>query len=243
MVAMFERPFDSLIPAKAHVPRGIQMGEVVSSWPELLHRYSFMPSVLNSSGTTVNPWDPDLAALDPIPRFPRILRSFQFMSGSVRFKVVLNGLETQNYRLWASNITDTEDSLLLHTVDRGATFINKERDTIEAQIPFYSKYNMVGGRFPQELDYLPQFAFQIEFTDTTSNLNRTDYYVLVAAGDDFTLGWVVPPMALTAPMALKKTTPGGKLPSLKTETPLSLSQSKTAPTPRNVQRTGSRATD
>jgi len=206
---LFRKPFETIVPATTAIPQGIQHGETIDSWIELLHRYSLYDSTNQDSiifNKTINPWDPFTSIYGVRNQYERIRRSFLFARGGFRIKTVLSGWDE-----YTTNVNSTTDSLwirisnqfsgeqtdTLAQTDAGVTFnTGKQALSNEAEIPFYTKYNMHSLTFPIEQELLPLANIQIYSWWSPGDDNHIQADTYLSVSDSYTLGCPINPYPL-----------------------------------------------
>jgi len=188
------------------------MGEEVTSWTELFKRYTFFDSWTFNAPTATK--DVSLFtsyAIGSIYAIQRFLRTFHYSRGSVRYMFKWRHTATTGYygfTLELRNIVNPS-TLTENTVSYGmqgiyvtyfpnnGTSMNNATPTV--QIPFYNNFDMVcAAKFSNEQDYLPYVHAAITSSDNTTAVDHT-FDIMVALGDDFTVGFPVSPVRLSQP--------------------------------------------
>jgi hypothetical protein len=208
----FQKPFPTLIPSMVGIHNGVLMGEEVTSWTELFKRYTFFDSWTFNAPTATK--DVSLFtsyAIGSIYAIQRFLRTFHYSRGSVRYMFKWRHTATTGYygfTLELRNIVNPS-TLTENTVSYGmqgiyvtyfpnnGTSMNNATPTV--QIPFYNNFDMVcAAKFSNEQDYLPYVHAAITSSDNTTAVDHT-FDIMVALGDDFTVGFPVSPVRLSQP--------------------------------------------
>jgi len=179
---LFRNQFDSLVPGRLTYIKGVEVGEEISSFSELMRRYEFWQNVAVATSGTV--------ALDlfstvvsaTAQRYSRINNSFMFYRGSWRLKFVSNINHIAKVTCSAygndGNVFGGQNPLLLQNM--------AQNPMIEVQVPFY---------FP-----FPYYSHDLYATedepDPSVVINQTSggsvtYETYLAVGDDFKYGWPV----------------------------------------------------
>lgn len=194
MRAAFRKPFETMVPANTTIPTGLQMGEEITSFLQLLRRYCFLESVIGSS-SSIRPYD---IAVGQIDKFHRILRTFFFNRGGIRFKSRVK-FANSTYRaiLAIQNTGMTYDNTDLETgLDCGVTMQDSRLCAfVEAEIPYYTKYAMHGWTFPADQESLSSILLSLNDVEYTTSGNST-LITYIATSDDFTLGFPAVPVPL-----------------------------------------------
>jgi len=227
IVDLFRKPFETMVPASTSIPTGVQMGERVDSWPELLHRYSLLQTF--SNGTTevkksINPWIKFPGALTDIRNnWIRVWRSFLFARGGYRLKVVLMNQQVgdamNEFMFRLSNIRFDDGGNMvpnqpddLGMADLGLALESAViRPNIECEIPFYTPWNMICDGYPSEQHDVPCAYLHLLFFAQTGEQN---FNIYISASDSTSFGWPTTPVPLLFPNSKnKQITKGGNLPS------------------------------
>jgi hypothetical protein len=228
---LFRKPFETIIPATTCIPNGIQMGECVDSFPELLHRYSLL-SQLNVEGTAtkvVNPWIKHLASSSDIRcNWVRVWKSFLFARGGYRLKLIkindsISGDDVTQWTMAACNIRfdstgaqhpGTPDYVSM--CDLGQVIEQSTvRPNIECEVPFYTPWNMMCQGYALETYDVPCAYFLIN--NATSDVETDLFGIYISASDSTSFGWPLNPVPLfvsTSELS-KKNQKGGNLPVLR----------------------------
>lgn len=220
MTALFREPFETIVPATTGIPQGIQNGETVDSFPELMHRYSLL-RIDTQEGTNpwrivVNPWqlNNDDGTVPGTTfgirnTYQRIRKSFLFAMGGFRLKNVLSYWDryvveklTSTSDLWwrVSNYTDNEINDSISIADAGLAF-NTGMNALsnEVEIPPYMPWNMHCNSFGIETTELPQAQCMLySWRDDAASTFGVHTYI--SAADDFTLGCPINPTPLFLPV-------------------------------------------
>lgn len=203
-VATFRSDFEPLVPCTVLDHSGISMGERTSSWIDLMKRFTYHSGGYTSVPEVIAPFQ--LANGDFTP-WNRFLRLFQFVRGSLRFKVIVNSCSVANYVVTVSNMLTNEDTT---SFQQGVALADsRQKPIIEFQLPFYTRWTMWCADFPMEQDLMP--FFQIDITSSLGTPGSLNYDVFIALGDDFTAGWLINPIPLLHTPE-SKTSDGGNLP-------------------------------
>jgi hypothetical protein len=217
MRAVFRKTFEPLVPATTCIPKQIQMGESIDSWSELMKRYTQQLDLTAISNTTYDPWTWTVTTGSRPSQWTRTQRIFLFSRGSVRYKVLpTSNAITYRGTLYGFNTTQDETFGYESMLIRGATMTDTNtRATLELEVPFYTKYNMMNNDFFAESDYRPQIG--LLWYPGTSGALTFNGVLLISAGDDFTYGYPSCPLPvqLDAAKALRnqrKTIKGGEQP-------------------------------
>jgi len=201
--AIFDTPFPSLIPTKVSVKSGISMGEDITSWSELLRRYTLLTSLSGSSGVaysnTIDPWDIGINKINPMQR---ALRTFHFRRGSFRFKLMSTkdsapwSIKVENMNSYTGFNNDGFNGYHVVKMDS----VNSSR-FVERQVPFYWDYDFhcscnfydasAAAIFDERLD---KPKTRIVANIETAATFAAELYCSV--GDDWTMGWPVTPVIL-----------------------------------------------
>lgn len=182
----FECEFQGLNPMRLTQISGLEIGEDCVAFSELMHRYEYLSNfpITGSSQLQTTAY---MTALDT-RRWYRILQTFMFIRGSVRYKYVsqsltgLAGMTTSAFDQPTYGLTGAE-GMIYQTLQ-----INP---VMEAQVPFYYAYPFYAHElFLTEVGRLPEVVVA---NGTSSTISGN---LFVASGDDFTLSWPCAPMAL-----------------------------------------------
>jgi hypothetical protein len=220
MRALFRTPFETLVPAKTSIPTGVQMGEHVDSWPELLHRYSFNRSFNATSGVTneviiVNPWTKNPVSLfDVRQNWMRVWRSFLFVRGGYRLKVLPMNIQLgdpmNEYMIKISNVRFDASSAMhpstpddVSMADLGMILENASlRPIVEAEIPFYTPWNMICDGYALEQFDVP--CAYISINGSAGNASPQAFAIYISASDSTSFGWPTTPVVLLRPNSVKE---------------------------------------
>jgi hypothetical protein len=195
MRALFRTTFQPIISAHTCQPQNLQFGESIDSWPELLKRYSQYKNIANTTQAEIDPWTNTTAYGGLMTKWERVRRSFLFCRGSVRYKIMSSsGLTDSSGYLYAYNIDASETYNSYGLYDRGCTFTDlRFRSVLEAQVPYYTRHNMNSSSYYWEGDYRPLLGLKFFQTTVSTFFNG---FVLISAGDDFTVGYPTNPVPL-----------------------------------------------
>jgi len=222
---IFKTEFKSLIPAKATMIEGINMGEEITRWTQLFKRYSAYYS------NSLAPANSEFAiAVNTIvtggrlatenfvtnsnkdDAFPCFMNSFLFWRGSMRLKF----LPLYSAQAGSLRVFNNHDGMVSSTITaspfEGATYGDTiTRLPVEVEIPFYFPYVMTGTSLPiepgtQNYHFETHYGVRYDWYSPTGNQITMDIYQ--AVGDDFSIGypssvpgWV---MTYTAPTSTPK---------------------------------------
>lgn len=211
MRAVFRNGFEPLVPATTCIPKNIQMGETVDSWPELLKRYTYYDTMFQDLEHTINPWTWNVTVGTRPSQWYRIVRAFLFSRGSIRYKFIgAQNVTSSRAILLGYNTTQDETYSLEYAFTRGTAYTDTTmKGTLEVQTPYYSKYNMQNASYDFEQDYQPMLGFRVI---PQVGLNNYTGYFFISAGDDFTLGYPSCPIVLQTAVTATKT--GGNQPGV-----------------------------
>lgn len=191
MRTLFSTPFETLVPAKTTIPKGIHMGERIDNFLTLIKRYDHYANVALLGAESTNIYCPWILNFGEMTRWARVLRSFLFARGSYRVKlwcptptkqlVYISNYDPENLKL----------DIVQKLVDEGATLIDATQCAmVEAEIPYYCKYSMIGILNEYEVEGLPSFRVGMMYHGgLIVNAN-----LFISASDDFTLGYPTAPV-------------------------------------------------
>jgi len=196
--AAFRKPFAPLVPATGKINAGATMGEIVTSWPTLMKRYSFFKENTGTQIVTIQPYIPN----NTVTRWNRVRKSFLFQRGSVRVKIVLNKLSNPNAPLLTVNFNSNALDPDTYTTfaDQGCNITLSQHNLItEFQLPYYTPYLMMPVVDP--LVTLSDIFGETQFIDVTASGATVDAEIFLSVGDDGTYGCpcAPPPLLYTPP--------------------------------------------
>jgi len=205
----FKKSFPTILPCTSYIEKGLTMGEEIQDFATYYHRYHFQSLATRAHGATTFE-DPYGYALNQLStqRFMHFNKLFNFRRGSTRWKVMPQTTagtqsdvtftlhanqrtfphDSSTGNLW----TDTNGGTLQQQIDMGMVYqINKQRGSIDCEIPYYNTQAFSNQWFQSSTDMI------LGITNFGNAGTDVQAYVLVAAGDDFSVGCPLPPFPLT----------------------------------------------
>ena len=209
MRALFEQPFPTLIPSTVTVKKDINMGEEVTSFSEMMRRYTYSETKTGTGASSynfsINPWDFSITQISPLQR---AARTFHYHRGGWRYKLQRSGnlsttweVETQNSVNGESASGTTQDGFTGWDIQQLDPM--NIHQWIEVQTPFYADVDMhcnvkfydavATSKFDERLN-LPVLATRWTQPDTSSQ--DVAFNVWLSVADDWSQGWPVTPVVL-----------------------------------------------
>jgi hypothetical protein len=190
MQSVFKKTFDALSPAMIQVQSKVVMGEVTNRWTEYYSRYKILRQFSTSGGNTFLSWD---LLVDPIdigaslmdPTLFDFFRMFKYYRGGFRIKVLPYG-DINFQTMHVTNFNDEAGAF----VSAGMSWVYGQsvKPVNEAEIAYYSrKYFHVYGTSDVE-----NWGACIYIGASGASAAR----ILFAVGQDFNMGWPLPPPVL-----------------------------------------------
>lgn len=163
---------------------------------DIIRRFTFSQSltVQNTNPTALNvtPYYDDLA-INQISYLQYFSYLYSAFSGSIRYKFVTDTTRSQNFPLQITHspsgsetyvLGTTTDPTLLLSSGLGILRTNGQQDlAIEAEVPYYSKFNMLVPQRGDFLDVSYNGTLYLQTTSTATASLNVDIYT--AAGEDF----------------------------------------------------------
>jgi len=198
MRAHFRKPFPSLVPTSSKVTVRCEMGEEVTSWPELMKRYHYY-NVANGQQTFIlSPW----TYRNGVHAIDRVRRSFLFSRGSIRWKGVPI-LIPQTFMVQVTN-TDSGDPVTVDSSsDEGMLIQRSDTNPVfEWETPYYVPYIMMPNT--GTLVDTGHQASEIIMTPDNSAPQYPNVNYYMSVGDDFLYGVPCAPIQLTSQSMIKQ---------------------------------------
>lgn len=195
--AEFRNVFKALVPAQFSEHDNVLQGEVISTFPELMHRYTSVSALATGSNTLekfiINPWRPTTAENDRSTQWAQFQNSFLFHRGNVRYKLLITDISNAQWLL-ANCVSDpygqadsSDDGIGLR---RGATWMSTVfRNVVECEVPFYGIFP-----FATQINQTERFELPCAEVSILSAANSIkSFRTLLATGDNYTCGQVCAP--------------------------------------------------
>nr|QDH90548.1 MAG: RNA-dependent RNA polymerase [Picornavirales sp.] len=207
---VFEKPFKSIIPAKNVFVEGFCMGETIARWSEIITRFNTYTSERVDTKLlkfTISMWQTYQLNTTSIAMIPSgsvndgvlalVLGTFKFYRGSWRIKLIPR-FNTSGNTIRAMIGDDTDPAIgssalwNFNGMIYGDTVV---KAPLEFQIPYYSANLMCDTHGFNILDTSLRYG-NVDSRNYSYRIfanNDETTTILQAAGDDFTLGCVMPP--------------------------------------------------
>lgn len=191
MRKLFLQSFEPISKSTIKIVDNSNMGEHVLEWTSLLKRPTLWKTVTLTSGSSMNFNLRDLFSSNVISNniFTNIIQNFYYFRGGIRFKIM------QNYTVapvdTVCQVYLDDDSTEFNDGSSGQYYwFTKIRPVLEFTIPYYyfAHYYTNLNRYN---DLYPGFSLLC--------FNALNLNIYVAAADDFSVGFPLPPQQVAAP--------------------------------------------
>lgn len=201
MQQIFRQQFPPIIPAKARLIDNVLQGEHVVNWVELFHRYTYLQFYSSASGASsnmhVDPWNSNSHPSIPLAQWDRFINSFNLHRGNFRIKVIQNDPTTttqwsisNDIKTYVSTVPPNANYPYLNVRSGAVVNLSNFRGTVEAEIPFYGIFPFTSTQMTEERYEWPTAL--VATVEQGSNVTH-GAFILVATGDNFSVGVVMPP--------------------------------------------------